>query len=192
MATYSQVEFLLKYYPIIKAKTLQRGVELDNLLRYKQETTKSAAIEELTLASRDFGELKTYTGRVSDVTSWVALNYDLINSICYGQAQKQVIKEIRVFGNLALKAEIAIKGLEPRAQRIIKMAYWEKKTWGEIGKKLYLDKVWCQTLKRNGIRAMQKLITLDATEIDFLLKLAAEGEPVVGNPAREKKKGREV
>jgi hypothetical protein len=185
--TYAQVEYLLENYNIIKAKALQRGVELDNLLKNKQETTRSASIEELALACRDPGSgLNVHTGRISDITSWVALNYDLISSTFFQKSEKQIIREIRVFGNLALKTEIAVKGLDPRTQRIIKMAYWERRGWAEIGKKFYLDKAWCQAIKRQGIRTMQQLINLDAMEIDYLLKLAGEaGEGVAAGLARK-------
>lgn len=109
------------------------------------------------------------TRKINDTTGNIAYNY--IKSIKYEQKEiKNSLKSDILEISLVLdKMSIAFRRLTPLQQQILKLCYWEKKTWKEIIEIIkqnnhYISIRHAQELRRSGIEKMTKIsrITIDA------------------------------
>ena len=175
MITYSQAEFLLDHYHSIIARAKNAGIELQKLIAYKLQNERGNLIEELSLRAYDLAKVIVQSNKLSDVTAWVALNYDKISLIMYRDAEREIMDEVHVYGNIAEKVKNALRGLKAVELKVVEMYYFDGLTYKEIAAKVNYTVRHVKRIRQEAVEKIQRLIDLDEREIDYLVKIGQEG-----------------
>lgn len=171
--TYAQAEYLLKNYNFLRSKVKNLGIELKNIIRNKIQEPRNERIEALSLTCREFGD-QIQSNKISDLTAFVALNYETLTKVCYWRAERQVIDEIHVLGNLVEKIETALGSLKPRECEIVKYRFFEQRSWKQVEKRIHYGIRRCQEIKRDALRRVMALVDLDDNEKLMIVQIEKE------------------
>lgn len=175
MITYAQAEFLLDHYHSIIARAKNAAIELQKVIAYKLQHEKGNLIEELSLRAYDLAKVIVQSNKLSDVTAWVALNYDKMSLILWGEAERQIMDEVHVYGNIAEKVKNALKGLKAVELKVVELYYFDGLPVSKIAPKVGYSKPHCKRLRQEAVAKLQRLIELDEKEKEYLVKLWQEG-----------------
>ena len=175
MITYAQAEFLLDHYHSIAARAKNAAIELQKIIAYKLQNERGNLIEELSLRAYDLAKVVVQSNKLSDVTAWVALNYDTMSLIMYREAEKQIMDEVHVYGNIAEKVKNALKGLKAVELKVVELYYFDGLTHKEIAAKFKYTVRHVKRIKQEAVEKLQRLIELDEKEKQYLVRLWQEG-----------------
>jgi len=166
----------LVHFSFLRAKVINLGLELDTIINAKLNETRTEEIEALALACREYDSLGVQKGSVSDLTAFVAANYETIARACYKQSERQVIYEIQVLGNLVQKIENALSMLKPKELQVIELRYIHKLAWVDIQHKTKLSRQRCNILRLEAMRKLQRVLYLNEEERILLAEYIERGE----------------
>lgn len=167
---------MLIHFSFLRAKVINLGLELDTIINTKLNETRTEEIEALALACREYDSLGVQKGSVSDLTAFVAANYETIARACYKQSEREVIYEIQVLGNLVQKIENALSMLKPKEVQVIELRYIYKFAWADIGRKMRISRQQGNTIRQEAMRKLQRVLHLNEEERMLLAEYIERGE----------------
>lgn len=180
MLEYAIVEYLLANYTFLRARAENLGLELDTIVRSKLAETRSAEIEMLALAVHGYDGICVQTSDISDLTAWVAENYDTISAVCFQQSEQEIMQEILVLGNLVQKVDTALNALKRDELRVVDLRYVQRLTWAEVGSKMGLSRQRCSTIRGKAMSKLQRMLYLSDEERVLLAGYVQTGEGECG------------
>lgn len=152
------------------------GLEIDTMVRSKIAETRSSEIEALALAVRGYDGICVQNSNTSDMTTWVAENYDTISAVCFRESEKEIMREILVLGNLVKKIENALDLLKQKELRVIDLRDIQKSTWAEVERKIRLSRRQCATIRKEAMSQLQRVLYMNDEEKALLAEYIAKGE----------------
>lgn len=116
------------------------------------------------------------SGKISDITGSVAANYQQVIERGYLGTLESVKKEKFCIELVDDKLNIAFRRLNLMQQQLLKLFYWENKTWAEVLDKLKEDKHFitkhqAQSQRRNSIEKMQITSKINVEMYLFVMRL---------------------
>lgn len=165
--SYIQTEELFKAWPTIQGIKESLAIEL-RVLEVANSDEKDEYIYTQVVGNRVITDTPP-TGKISDTTGDIATSYmNVINRDYYNTLE--AIKKDKFYIELVDdKLTIGFKRLSPLQQQLLKLFYWEKKTWAETLEaskkdKHFVSKHQAQVQRRCGIEKLQSIskITVDA------------------------------
>lgn len=152
------------------------GLEIDTIVRSKIAETRSAEIETLALAVHGYDGVCVQTSNISDLTAWVAENYDTISAVCFQQSEQEIMREILILGNLVQKIENALDMLKPKELMVIDLRDVRKLIWADVERKMGLSRRQCSTIRREAMSQLQRVLYLNDEERVLLAGYVERGE----------------
>lgn len=118
------------------------------------------------------------TNETSDKTADIALNYEkLINNESKEakKAIKQITKEMYCIEIVIDKIEIGLNCIGRVQQEVLKLKYWENKTWDEIMEYLKEQNIFYSKvgIRKNTKKAIKKLNTIALIDLDMYKNVIA-------------------
>ncbi|SCG82714.1 hypothetical protein DW1_1141 [Proteiniborus sp. DW1] len=165
--SYIQTEELFKAWPTIQGIKESLAIEL-RALEVANSDEKDEYIYTQVVGNKVITDIPP-TGKISDTTGDIAANYmNVINRDYYNTLE--AIKKDKFYIELVDdKLNIAFRRLTSTQQKLLKLFYWEKKTWAEVLEELKKDKHFiskhqAQVQRRVSIEKLQSIskITVEA------------------------------
>ena len=165
--SYIQTEEIFKAWPTIQGIKESLALEL-KVLDTASSDEKDEYIYTQVVGNKVISDIPP-TGKISDTTGDTATNYMKVINRDYYNTLEAIKKDKFYIELVDDKLNIGFKRLSPMQQQLLKLFYWEKKTWAEVLEELKKDKHFvskhqAQVQRRCGIEKLQSIskITVEA------------------------------
>ncbi len=173
--SYLQIEKLFTQWPVIQGMKESLQLEIDAIEKKQALATKEEYIDTLSVGN------KVLTGtpppsKTTDKTGEVAANYPQIMTSDYNSTINKIMEEKFYIGLVDDKLDIAFKKISTMQQQLLKLFYWENKTWAEVVDELrqtecYLSKYQAQIQRQHGIERMKNISKITTKAYDYVMDM---------------------
>lgn len=152
---YKQAEELLKKLPLLKALLSNMQIELRRWWGTGQNGTfnEKDILYSLAIGNKVLSDMPRSTRAPGDKE----LNIILAKDRIIEEEIKGLINSINTIGEVVEKTGSALRGLPAEQQEILLQFFCEDRTWGEIAKKMYMER---DALKERKYKAINKILPI--------------------------------
>lgn len=167
-----EMKELFSVVPLLKNMKLSLRTELQRCKNYSDDED-SFVIESMTFGNCELSDMPfAKTNETSDKTSDIALEYhSKINNEAKEakKAIKEIVKEIYCIDIVIDKIEIGLNSIGRTQQEVLKLKYWEGKTWDEITEHLKTQKIFYskKCVRDKAKLSVKKLNTASLIDLDI-------------------------
>lgn len=173
--SYIQTENLIKNWPTIQGIKESLALEIKAL----GNEINSDELDDYIYSQAVGNKVLTDTppsGKISDTTCNVAASYQQVMKRDYSETYESIKREKFCIDLVDDKLNVAFRRLLPLQEKIIKLFYWDKKTWAEVmeilmKEKHFISKDQAQMSRRNSIEKIQKISKITVDMYEFVIKL---------------------
>lgn len=166
---YQEAEKLFQMWPLLEAIRGSSLLELEAAGAKESIGTDEDYIYNLAIGNKVMSDMPfATTNEISHPTENIACNYPKIMKNDLRSIRKEIKEEILQLWLVDEKLKLAYKTLSPIQQHILKLYYWDKKTWSETLEDIKKEKLFCsksqaQKHRKDGIEkiAMVSKITME-------------------------------
>lgn len=156
--SYQEAERLFEIWPLLERIKQSSEMEFKMIEDMKNGESIDDWIYSLSVGNKILDGIP-HQPTASSPTERVTLNYQKIIGQELFESNEEIKKEIMLLSLIDAKLKIAFDGLSPLQQKILKLFYWEKKTWAEIlsqlaAEKEYLSRHQAQVQRNEAIRRL--------------------------------------
>lgn len=177
--SYLQTEKLFTQWPVVQGMKESLQLEIDAIEKKQALATKEEYIATLSVGN------KVLTGtpppsKTTDKTSEVATNYPQIMDSDYTNTINKILEEKFYIGLVDDKLYVAFSKISVMQQQLLKLFYWENKTWAEVVDELkqakcYLSKYQAQIQRQYGIERIRNISKITTKAYDFVMEMMGVG-----------------
>lgn len=173
--SYIKTEKLFASWQVIQAIKESLQLEIKAMETKNAMATAEEYIDTLTMGNKVAGDMP-HSSKISDATCDIAASYRQVMRRDYINAYNQITDEKYCIDLVDDKLGLAFRRLSPAQQKILKLFYWEKKTWAEVltvlkEEKHFLSKNQAQSQRRIGIEKMTSISMITTEMYDRVIKL---------------------
>jgi|GEM_PF-2333800 len=172
--SYIQTEKLFKAWPTIQGIKESLELELKTLTMASSEE-KDEYIYTKIVGNKVISDIPP-TGKISDTTGEIATKYVSIIEQDYYETLETIKKDKFYIELVDDKMNIAFRRLNPTQQQLLKLFYWERKTWAEVLEELkkekhFMSKHQAQTQRRLSLEKLQKISKITVDMYEYVMNL---------------------
>jgi hypothetical protein len=176
--SYQEAEKLFEIWPMLERIKENSTMEL-KALKYMQGESIDDWIYSLSIGNKILDDMP-HPHTASSPTERVAMNYKKAIGQELFETNEEIKTEIMLLWLIDNKLKIAFDGLTPLQQKILKLFYWEKKTWAEILSQLaeekeYLSKHQAQVQRKEAIRRLAIMSRIPLKIYEEVIKIVERG-----------------
>lgn len=149
----NQVIELLKSYPQKKRQIEQLKFELQHLTLIGGDEL----IGSLSLGSQSYGGGNSKGGYISNKTMMIALQYPEIAQKLNNEPIVQITNELQSIEVEVDRIDRYLSLLEQRQADVIRLYYFECRTWAELENELFLSKKTLQNIRDEGVNELARM-----------------------------------
>ena len=142
----AKVTEILQSYRVKKRKIEQLKFELQN----PSQITAAELLRTMAIGSSEFSTIHG-SGGVSDKTMSVVAHYGEIADRMNLEALDEIKSELRVLTNETAKIELYVSLLKSTHEHVIRLRYFEGKSWNDMEKELDMTERWLRELRKAAI-----------------------------------------
>ena len=177
--SYQEAEKLFEVWPMLERIKENSAIETKLIEAVKNENI-DEWIYSLAIGNKVLDDLP-HPHTNSSPTERIAMSYAKTIEHELLDTSEEVKKEIMLLFLVDIKLKIAFDGLTPLQQKILKLFYWEKKTWAEILSQLakekeYLSKHQAQVQRKEGIRRLAITSRITVKVYEDVMRIIERGE----------------
>lgn len=180
--SYQEAERLFEIWPMLERIKKSSAVEIQIIEGLKNGNTETIDewIYTLSVGNKVIDDMP-HPHTNSSPTERVAMSYEKAIEKEIITSDEEVKKEIMLLCIVDAKLRIAFDGLSQLQQKILKLCYWEKKTWAEILSKLadekeYLSKHQAQVQRKEAIRRLAIMSRIPLKIYEEVIKIVERGD----------------
>lgn len=147
---------LLKSYPHKKRRIAQLRFELEHPALIDGEEL----IDSLSLGSLAYNNNNSKGGYISDKTMMITLNYPDIAPKMNNETIVQIRHELRVIEEEVDRLEHYLSLLDQQQANILRLYYFEGRTWPELVQEFYISRRSLQNLRDQGVNELASMYQL--------------------------------
>lgn len=175
---YHEVEKLFEFQPTLEGMLESLSVDLIAARAKEPTGTDEDYIYNLCIGNKALDNLPP-TGKITDSTSNIAINYIKIMRRNKNEVKNELKREMLEISLVIDKLNIAFRRLTPSQQQILKLCYWEKKTWKETmecikEKNQYISLRQAQEQRRAALEKMTSIAKITIDTYKCIMKLINE------------------
>lgn len=173
--SYLQTEKLFTQWPVIQGIKESLQIEINTIRAKNTMATDGEYIDTLVLGNRIMDTAPPST-KITDKTGNVAASYRQTMKRDYSNALKRITEEKLYIELVDDKLDVAFKRLPLTQQQLLKLFYWENKTWAEVLEEFkcndcYLSKYQAQIQRQYGIERMKNISKITIKAYDYVMDM---------------------